>query len=88
MVCKSTWVTPHVSSNLTAVSIFHVATKGATMRNTVVSVPAHKPRNSVVRALIAKIRQGSGRHALVRDKRKQAKDDNDLAQRVRDVGEW
>jgi hypothetical protein len=58
------------------------------MRKTVISVPAHKPRNSVVRVLIATIRQGSGRHALLRDKRKQAKDDNDLAQRVRDVGEW
>ena len=58
------------------------------MQKTVISVPAHKPRNSVVRALIATIRLGSGRHARVRDKRKQAKDDNDLAQRVRDVGEW
>ena len=58
------------------------------MQKTVISVPAHKPRNSVVRALIAKIRQGSGVHTLARDKRKQSRDDNDLAQRVRDVGEW
>ena len=58
------------------------------MPKTVISVPVHKPRNNVVRALIAKIRQGSGVHTLVRDKRKQARDDNDLAQRVRDVGEW
>ena len=58
------------------------------MRKSIISVPAHKPRNSVVRALIGKIRLGSGRHVLVRDKRKQARDDNDLAQRVRDLGEW
>ena len=53
-----------------------------------ISVPAHKPRNSVVRALIAKIRAGSGRHLPARQKRQQAIDDNDLAQRVRDIGEW
>ena len=58
------------------------------MRKSIISVPAHKPRNSVVRALIAKIRVGSGRHTPVRDKRKQARDDNDLAQRVRELGEW
>ena len=58
------------------------------MQKTAISVPAHKPRNSVVRALIAKIRVGSGRHTPVRDKRKQARDDNDLAQRVRELGEW
>ena len=58
------------------------------MRKSIISVPAHKPRNSVVHALIAKIRVGSGRHTPVRDKRKQARDDNDLAQRVRELGEW
>lgn len=58
------------------------------MRKTTISVPAHRPRNGVVRALIAKIRMGTGRHARARDKRKQNTDDTDLAQRVRDVGEW
>lgn len=58
------------------------------MRKTTISVRAHRPRNSVVRALIAKIRFGSGRHARARDKRKQDTNDTDLAQRVRDVGEW
>jgi hypothetical protein len=58
------------------------------MHKTTISVPAYRPRNGVVRALIAKIRVGAGRHAIARAKRKQNTDDNDLAQRVRDVGEW
>jgi hypothetical protein len=55
------------------------------MRKSKFSVTAHRPRDGVVRALISKIRFGAGRHALARDKRKQ---NTDLAQRVRDVGEW
>lgn len=58
------------------------------MRKTKLSVPVRKPRNGVVRALIEKIRSGSGRHTHARDKRSANTDDSDLAQRVRDVGEW
>lgn len=58
------------------------------MRKTHMSVPAPKPRNGVVRALIARIRHGSGRHTHARKKRVANSDDSDLAQRVREVGEW
>lgn len=58
------------------------------MRKTSVSVPVQKPRNGVVRALIEKIRLGSGRHSHARLKRFKTTDDFDLAQRVREVGEW
>jgi hypothetical protein len=53
-----------------------------------ITLPVHKPRNGVVRALIAKLSSGSGRHKSKHEKRKQSVDDSDLAQRVRDVGEW
>ena len=58
------------------------------MRKTTVSVTVQKPRNSVVLALISKIRLGSGRHSHARLKRASDKDDLDLAQRVRETGEW
>ena len=58
------------------------------MHKKVTFAPVHRPRNGVVRALIARIRAGSGRHARAGEKRKQNNDYNDLAQRVRDVGEW
>lgn len=58
------------------------------MRKRAVSVPVQKPRNAVVRALISRIRLGAGRHRHVQNKRKANIDDTDLAQRVREVGEW
>lgn len=58
------------------------------MRKTTITVPARKPRNAVVRALIAKLRPGAGRHTTEHAKRQKTTDDNDLAQRVREVGEW
>jgi hypothetical protein len=45
-------------------------------------------RNRVIRALVGRISSGAGRHSPVRSKRVKARDDADLAQRVRDVGEW
>jgi hypothetical protein len=51
-------------------------------------LPALKPRNGVVRALISKLNFGAGWHKPKVAKRKQAADDADLAQRVREVGEW
>jgi hypothetical protein len=51
-------------------------------------LPVQKPRNAVVRALIGKLNFGAGRHKAKLAKRKQATDDTDLAQRVREVGEW
>lgn len=58
------------------------------MRQTHFPLPVQKPRNAVVRALIGKLNFGAGRHKAKDAKRKQATDDTDLAQRVREVGEW
>ncbi len=58
------------------------------MRPTHVKLPALKPRNGVVRALIGKLNFGAGRHKTKDAKRRQTTDDTDLAQRVREVGEW
>ena len=58
------------------------------MHKPFIVLPAQKPRNGVVRALIGKINFGAGRHKARHDKRKQATDEIDLAQRVREVGEW
>ena len=58
------------------------------MRQTHVKLPAPKPRYGVVRALISKLNFGAGRHTPKLAKRRQATDDTDLAQRVREVGEW
>ena len=58
------------------------------MRKTHFTLPVQKPRNGVVRALIGKLNLGAGRHKAKVAKRKQATDDTDLAQRVREVGEW
>ena len=58
------------------------------MHPTHAKLPALKPRNGVVRALIGKLNFGAGRHKAKVSKRKQATDDTDLAQRVREVGEW
>lgn len=55
------------------------------MRRTM-KIPASKPRNRVVIALALLARIGSGRHAT--RKRQKARDQHDLAQRVREVGEW
>lgn len=51
-------------------------------------LPASKPRNKIVRALVERFRIGAGRHTPARDKRSQNIDSTDLAQRVREVGEW
>ncbi len=59
------------------------------MRSTSVKLPVLKPRNSIVRALLRRIMAvGVGRHIHARDKRKANHDDADLAQRVRECGEW
>lgn len=59
------------------------------MRNVNLKLPALKPRNSVLLALIRKVAgAGAGRHMHARNKRRANRDDNDLAQRVRDCGEW
>ncbi len=59
------------------------------MRSTSVKVPVLKPRNGVLRALLSRITAvGAGRHIRARDKRKENHDDADLAQRVRECGEW
>jgi len=59
------------------------------MRSTTVKLPVSKPRNGVVRALIRKIiGAAAGRHVHARNKRRSNHDDADLAQRVRECGEW
>jgi hypothetical protein len=58
------------------------------MHQIYLKLPALKPRNGVVRALIGKLNFGVGRHKTKVAKRKQTTDDTDLAQRVREVGEW
>ena len=59
------------------------------MRVTSVKLPVLKPRNGLVRALIRKVvGTGAGRHDRACDKRKSNHDDTDLAQRVRECGEW
>jgi hypothetical protein len=58
------------------------------MQRAQLKLPARKPRNGVVRALIGKLSFGAGRHKPKVAKRKHATDDADLAQRAREVGEW
>lgn len=58
------------------------------MRKTAIAIPAAKPRNSVVRSLVQKLCTGAGRHQNSHHKRTKTTNDKDLAQRVRDVGEW
>ncbi len=58
------------------------------MHKPFIILPAQKPRNGVVRALIGKLNFGAGRHKAKHAKRKQATEDTDLAQRVREVDEW
>ncbi|UUZ66576.1 hypothetical protein LP417_34085 (plasmid) [Polaromonas sp. P1-6] len=58
------------------------------MRKASIALPASKPRNGVVRALISKLGGGAGRHMRDHHKRQKTTDNKDLAQRVRDVGEW
>lgn len=61
-------------------------TKESTMRAKPVAMPVVKPRNRVVIALALLARVGSGRHSSV--KRSSAKNQKDLADRVRECGEW
>jgi hypothetical protein len=56
------------------------------MRAKPVAMPVVKPRNRVVIALALLARVGSGRHSSV--KRSSAKNQKDLADRVRECGEW
>lgn len=58
------------------------------MRKTAIAIPATKPRNSVVRALVQKLCIGAGRHQNSHHKRTKTTETKDLAQRVREVGEW
>ena len=59
------------------------------MRVTSVKLPVLKPRNALLRALIRKVvGRGAGQHVRACDKRKSNHDDTDLAQRVRECGEW
>lgn len=56
------------------------------MRAKPIAVPAGKPPNRVVFALALLVRVGSGRHT--RQKRLADKNRQDLAERVRESGEW
>lgn len=58
------------------------------MRKIAIAIPASKPRNAVVRSLVQKLCMGAGRDKAEHHKRTKTTDDNDLAQRVREVGEW
>ena len=58
------------------------------MRKTHISVPVRKPRNGVVRALLGRLSTGAGRHKTAAAKRRHNHDHLDLAQRVRESGEW
>lgn len=58
------------------------------MSKTAIAIPADKPRNAVVRALVQKLCMGAGRHKAKHQKRAKSAADFDLAQRVREVGEW
>lgn len=49
-------------------------------------VPASKPRNAVVLALVRLVRTGHSRHA--HDRRTRDRDRKDFDQRVRECGEW
>ena len=53
-----------------------------------VKLPALKPRNAVIRALLIRFSTGAGQHRQKAEKRQQGVDARDLAQRVRDSGEW
>ena len=50
------------------------------------TVPASKPRNRVVNALIKLALVGAGRHGRVKRGRDRAR--KDIDQRVREIGEW
>jgi len=56
------------------------------MRAKPIAMPVVKPRNRVVIALALLARVGSGRHSSV--KRSSDKHRKDLADRVRECGEW
>ncbi|WP_411879694.1 hypothetical protein [Polaromonas sp. YR568] len=60
-----------------------------TAKTTAASKRSVKPRNRIVRALLGGIiAAGAGRHSHALHKRRQARDDRDLDQRVRECGEW
>jgi hypothetical protein len=58
------------------------------MSKAAIAIAVSKPRNSVVRSLVQKLCMGAGRHKAAHHKRSKTTEDKDLAQRVREVGEW
>jgi hypothetical protein len=58
------------------------------MRAKPIAMPVVKPRNRVVIALALLARVGSGRGRPSTVKRSSAKNHKDLADRVRECGEW
>lgn len=58
------------------------------MRNPGIPVPPRKPRHGVVRAFFARLASGAGRRRAAPPERRKSGDDIDLAQRVRECGEW
>ena len=60
-----------------------------TARNTAASARPEKLRKRIVRALLGGIiAAGSARLSHARPQRRQARDDRELDQRVRECGEW
>lgn len=57
------------------------------MRKSKISLPARKSRDGVVRALLAKLGVGAGRRP-VQAQHTKSSEPPDLAQRVRECGEW
>ena len=61
----------------------------AAMRRVVAEqIEALSELNSIVRSLVQKLCVGAGLHQTSHHKRTKATEDKDLAQRVREVGEW
>lgn len=58
-------------------------------QSTAVQMPASKPRNIVIRALIGlRGRTATRRHAATVERRRRQLEQLDVDQRVREVGEW
>lgn len=56
------------------------------MRSKIVALPAAAPRIRVVLALTRLVRRSGGRHQVI--KRQRDRERQDLADRVRESGEW
>jgi hypothetical protein len=92
-VCSSARIEHRSSTSLVKSSnlfrrTFYIINTGATMHKTAIAIPAVKPRNNVVRSLVQKLCSGAGRHQSAHHKRTKTTEEKDLAQRVREVGEW